>query len=183
MDNPLLHKNKLQIRRNGKRSHPLEETTMMALGLTKSLSNSVRLWLPSKLATSMISGDESTQNINLRWTSTAKPSGLTRSPGSKKATLETSIPFKDSNHRREMISYWSWWVSRALLQRPWRLGLWFWQTSRSNKRGFLCSRRRCRQQWNPGRKNGQIYSSLWLTRNVIFTRSKGNSKTPVWVVK
>lgn len=78
MDNLLLHK--LTIKRIGKRFYPLDETTIMALGLTKSVSNRVRLSLPSKLATSMLSGDESTQNINLRWTSTAKPSGLSRSP-------------------------------------------------------------------------------------------------------
>lgn len=62
-----------------KRVYPEEETTMMARGLTKSVSNSVRLPLPSRLALSIMSGFESTQNINLRLTSTAKPSGLTRS--------------------------------------------------------------------------------------------------------
>lgn len=61
---------------------------MMALGLTKSLSNSVRLPLPSRFALSIMSGFESTQNICLRLTSTAKPSGLTRSTERRGNTLK-----------------------------------------------------------------------------------------------
>lgn len=60
-------------------SHPVEETTMMARGLTSSVSKSVRLPLPSRLELSITSGLESTQNISRRFTSTARPSGLTRS--------------------------------------------------------------------------------------------------------
>lgn len=60
-------------------SHPVEETTMMARGLTSSVSKSVRLPLPSRLELSITSGLESTQNISRRFASTARPSGLTRS--------------------------------------------------------------------------------------------------------
>lgn len=63
--------------------YPVEETTMMARGLTRSVLKRVLLPLPSRLDLSMMSGFESTQNINLRFESTAKPSGLTRSTQSR----------------------------------------------------------------------------------------------------
>lgn len=70
--------------------YPVEETTMIARGLTKSVSNRVLLPLPSKLARSITSGVESTQNISRRLTSTAKPSGLTRSAEARRTEIRTS---------------------------------------------------------------------------------------------
>lgn len=74
--------------------YPVEETTMMARGLTRSVSNRVRLPLPSRLELSITSGFESTQNISLRLTSTVKPSGLTRSTWSSETTQKALSLFK-----------------------------------------------------------------------------------------
>lgn len=75
----------------------------MARGLTRSVSKRVRLPLPSRLALSITSGLESTQNINLRFTSTARPSGLTRSTQSSETRQKTSsshfTTYKSGSHQ------------------------------------------------------------------------------------
>lgn len=73
------HTHKKAQTRDAVWDYPVEETATMARGFTRSVSNRVRLPLPSRLAVSIRSMLESTQNISLRVGSSARPSGLTRS--------------------------------------------------------------------------------------------------------
>lgn len=112
-------------------SYPEEETTMMARGLTKSVSNSVRLPLPSRLALSIMSGFESTQNINLRLTSTAKPSGLTRSTNRPYRKYWHQLNVKQLLEMRECVCV----CVLTCINEDLRL------SSRSHRRSVDCSRR------------------------------------------
>lgn len=114
-----------------KRVYPEEETTMMARGLTKSVSNSVRLPLPSSLALSIMSGFESTQNINLRLTSTAKPSGLTRSTNRPYRKYWHQLNVKQLLEMRECVCV----CVLTCINEDLRL------SSRSHRRSVDCSRR------------------------------------------
>ena len=60
------------------------------LGLTRSVSNRTLRPLPSRLACSILSGVLSTQNMALRTTSTARPSGLVKPIGQNRHKSEST---------------------------------------------------------------------------------------------
>lgn len=73
-------------------THPYTGLAAMGRGLTKSLSNRTRRWLPSSLETSTVSRMESVQKRSRDTWSTAMPSGLWRSRDTKRGSGSGSEP-------------------------------------------------------------------------------------------